>query len=77
MGTDASITNIADRFLKLMDDQEIRKAVEDCSKHIDDRQGLVGLAYAVSRAYFLGAQDGINRAHEKFEELLKQAQEDY
>ena len=77
MGTDTSITDIADRFLKLMDDQEIRKAVEDCSKHIDDRQGLVGLAYAVSRAYFLGSQDGTRQAQEKFEEFLKQAQEDY
>ena len=42
MGTNPKIiANLADRFLKLMDDTEIRKAVEDCNKHIDDRQGLV------------------------------------
>ena len=78
MGTNPKIiANLADRFLKLMDDTEIRKAVEDCNKHIDDRQGLVALAYAVSRAYFLGVQDGTHQAQESFKEFLEQVQEDY
>lgn len=60
---------IASTFLLLLEDGEIKKAVTDVSKHMDSDDGLHAMAYAVSRAYWEGVNDTLNRDEERLNRM--------